>query len=89
MERNASRLESSSLFFGVPLEEACLPISQLFSLYSLETLQLKNRSFLGKRIPLPVNLSELDLQETHIKSILSKLSIQTTLLQFFLLSHDA
>ena len=77
MERNAS-----GLALGIALDQDLpTPVSYL------ETFHRGETSYLGKRLALPISLSELELIEAHIQSVAIKLSLVPKSSEFFLFDH--
>lgn len=85
MERNASGLTASSLVLGMALD-AHLE-NGLLSTYSLQIYPAKDAFFLGKPIQMPVTLTELEMTENHLQSVLTKLAIPFSQLELRLLPH--
>lgn len=85
MERNAPGLTASSLILGITLN-AHLE-NGFFSTYSLQIYPVEEAFFLGKPIQMPVTLTELELTEHHLQSVLTKLAIPFSQLELRLIPH--
>lgn len=78
---------NQTLLLGVALNY--LPLLRHKINYSLQIFSVGEKHYIGKTIALPTSLAELELLETHVQSILTKLNLPLKPLELLLISHDA
>jgi len=79
-------LKSCALLLGVAHDQLLLSNREIQN-YSLQISSVGDNHYVGKTISLPATLGELELLETHVQSILTKLNFPLKPLELLLIPH--